>query len=81
MSALEGVFSRGDRRLCGVLECAFLKGARFDNWSDLLNIGLWQEAFAERSVDFDSYLRERAHDFPSLSMNLNIVECQTVFPQ
>ncbi|MFH0935323.1 MAG: TIGR03960 family B12-binding radical SAM protein [Candidatus Omnitrophota bacterium] len=35
MSFLEGVFSRGDRRLSRVISCAFRKGARFDAWGGL----------------------------------------------
>jgi len=45
MSWLEGVFSRGDRRLTQVLVRAWQKGARFDAWSECFRLDLWQEAF------------------------------------
>jgi radical SAM-linked protein len=63
MSWLEGVFSRGDRRLTPVLINAWQKGARFDAWSEHFRLDLWEEAFRDRSVDPDFYLhRLRAFD-------------------
>jgi radical SAM family uncharacterized protein/radical SAM-linked protein len=56
MSWLEGVFSRGDRRLTQVLVRAWQKGARFDAWSEGFRLGLWQEAFRDTEVDPDFYL-------------------------
>jgi len=56
MSWLEGVFSRGDRRLTPVLIKAWQKGARFDAWSEHFRLDLWQEAFHSAGVDPDFYL-------------------------
>ncbi len=50
-SVLEAVFSRGDRRLCGVLERAFRRGARFDGWSEGFSPAAWAEAFRAEGVD------------------------------
>ncbi len=55
-SWLEGIFARGDRRLCNVLERAYHKGARFDSWEDQLKIGLWEEAFTEEKIDVALFL-------------------------
>ena len=55
-SVLEAAFSRGDRRLGGVLIRAWTKGARFDSWADRLDPGLWAAAFAEEGVDIRDYL-------------------------
>jgi radical SAM family uncharacterized protein len=55
-SVLEAAFSRGDRRLNGVLFRAWAKGARFDSWGDKLDTGLWSAAFAEEGVDIADYL-------------------------
>jgi radical SAM family uncharacterized protein/radical SAM-linked protein len=55
-SWLEGVFARGDRRLCDVLERAFRAGARFDSWEDQLKIDVWTAAFAAEGVDPKTYL-------------------------
>jgi radical SAM family uncharacterized protein/radical SAM-linked protein len=56
MSWLEGVFSRGDRRLTPVLVRAWQKGARFDAWSEHFRLDVWQEAFRDSSVDPSFYL-------------------------
>ena len=62
MSILEGIFSRGDRRLSKVLIKAHLLGAGFDGWSDHFNPSLWDRAFQECGIDKHFYLRERALD-------------------
>ncbi|HNX81670.1 MAG TPA: TIGR03960 family B12-binding radical SAM protein [Candidatus Omnitrophota bacterium] len=60
MSFLEGVFSRGDRRLAGVVERAYKKGARFDAWDEIRKFVFWQEAFAEEGVNPAAYLGPRS---------------------
>jgi radical SAM family uncharacterized protein/radical SAM-linked protein len=50
-SWLEGVFARGDRTLCDVLETAWKGGARFDSWEDQLDLGLWRSAFERHGVE------------------------------
>jgi radical SAM family uncharacterized protein/radical SAM-linked protein len=64
MTWLEGVFSRGDRRLAPALEAAYAKGALFTSWTDHLRLEPWLEAFAETGIDAESYLRERDPDHP-----------------
>ncbi len=60
MSWLEGIFSRGDRRLLGCLIRAWSKGARFDAWSEQFRPELWREALVESGLDPAFYLqRER----------------------
>jgi radical SAM family uncharacterized protein/radical SAM-linked protein len=56
ISLLEAVFSRGDRRLAGVLEEAWKRGARFDSWRDQFRFSLWEDAFLSGQVDFRLYL-------------------------
>lgn len=81
-SLMEGVFSRGDRRLGKVIELAFRKGARFDGWSDYFNYSLWQEAFREAEVSPEDYLRRREeseilpweHIYPELSKDFLMKE-------
>src|SRR4051812_10613594 len=48
-SHIEGIFSRGDRRVADVLEAAFRLGCRFDSWDDALRVDLWDQAVAETS--------------------------------
>jgi radical SAM family uncharacterized protein/radical SAM-linked protein len=54
-SLLEAVFSRGDRRLAGVLERAWRSGARFDSWGDRFRFELWRRAFEEEGLDPSVY--------------------------
>ncbi len=58
-SYLEGVFSRGDRRLSALLVKAWEKGARLDSWSEYFNLQRWREAAEECGLDLDFYLRRR----------------------
>ena len=59
-SHIEGIFSRGDRRVADVLEAAFRLGCRFDGWDDALRIELWDRAIAETAartgIEVDRYL-------------------------
>ncbi|MGV1099407.1 TIGR03960 family B12-binding radical SAM protein [Thiovibrio sp. JS02] len=64
MSFLEGVFSRGDRRLAPVLEEAWRRGARLDAWGDHFDIGLWLAAAEACGVELETYLRKRRADEP-----------------
>ncbi|MCK5782941.1 MAG: TIGR03960 family B12-binding radical SAM protein [Desulfobacterales bacterium] len=58
-SFLEGVFSRGDRRLSVVLERAVELGCRFDGWRECFDFSLWQQAFLDCNIDPSWYLRQR----------------------
>lgn len=60
MGFLEGVLSRGDRKLAGVILAAYRKGARFDAWSSSFSFSRWQEAFSEQGIDAQEYLKERS---------------------
>jgi radical SAM family uncharacterized protein len=59
MSIIEGVLSRGDRRLSSVILGAFKKGAKFDAWSAHFNFDLWVAAFSEAGIDPKSYLTQK----------------------
>jgi radical SAM-linked protein len=58
-SFLEGVFSRGDRRLAGLLEAAWKGGARLDAWSDHFDLNIWLAAGVECGLSLDTFLRRR----------------------
>jgi radical SAM family uncharacterized protein/radical SAM-linked protein len=63
LSWLEGIFSRGDRRLSKALIEAWRLGARFDAWGEHFNMDIWKEAFALSNLDPDFYLyRPRSTD-------------------
>jgi radical SAM family uncharacterized protein len=62
-SLLEAALSRGDRRLGRVILQAWRRGARFDAWSEVLDIRRWWEAFADQELDPAFYAhRERPLD-------------------
>ncbi|QGJ69546.1 Fe-S oxidoreductase [Planctomycetales bacterium 10988] len=52
-SLLEGVFTRGDRRLGKVIEAGWRKGARLDAWHEHAKPELWWETIAEQQIDLD----------------------------
>jgi radical SAM family uncharacterized protein len=65
MAFLEAVFSRGDRRLAGVILEAWYSGARFDGWQDKFNFNLWMGAFEKKGIDPAFYAnRTRNADEP-----------------
>jgi radical SAM-linked protein len=57
---LEGIFSRGDRRLAEVVMAAHRLGCRFDAWTEHFRLDRWRQAFAECNIDPESYLRARS---------------------
>ena len=59
-SMLEGILTRGDRRVAPALEAAYHRGARLDAWSEYFKPQLWWDTFAELGIDVPSYShRER----------------------
>ncbi|MCB2184366.1 MAG: TIGR03960 family B12-binding radical SAM protein [Desulfobulbaceae bacterium] len=61
-SFLEGVLSRGDRKLSRLIASAWEKGARFDAWSDHLDLQTWRQAAIEQEINLEHYLRRRDFD-------------------
>ncbi len=62
MSFLEGVFSRGDRRLAQLIDTAWNLGARLDGWSEHFSLATWEEAAQQCNINFNDYLRARSHE-------------------
>ena len=59
-SMLEGILTRGDRRVAAALEAAWRRGARLDAWTEHFNPQLWWDTFAELGIDVPFYShRER----------------------
>ncbi len=62
-SMMEGIFARGDRKLCDVILKAYEKGCVFDAWSEYFNFEKWMDTFKECGVDpFFYTTRQRAND-------------------
>jgi len=65
ISLLEGLWSRGDRKLSRLLVNAYHQGCRFDGWGDKLRLDLWRAAIIESDIDIDFYTRrQRSLDEP-----------------
>ena len=62
-SELEGIFARGDRKLCKVIEDAYRRGCIFDAWTDYFKEDVWEQVMDENGVSryFYNY-RERDKD-------------------
>ena len=69
---LEGLLSRGDKRLCRVIYSAWKKGACFDSWTEYFDLTKWLEAFDECGVNPDDYTRERNEDEILAWDNVNV---------
>jgi radical SAM family uncharacterized protein len=66
-SIVEGLLSRGDRRVAKVIKAVWEDGGRFDGWSEYFSFDRWQrcaaQALAGEPVDLDWYTtRERGYD-------------------
>src|SRR3712207_6366385 len=64
---VEGLLSRGDRRVGRVIEAVWRDGGRFDGWSEHFSYDRWaaacSSALADTPVDLDWYTtRERSYD-------------------
>ncbi len=51
ISHVEGILSRGDRRLADVIEHAGRAGARFDGWDEQFDLGTWETAIEASGID------------------------------
>jgi radical SAM family uncharacterized protein len=59
-SLLEGILTRGDRRVAAALEEAWRRGARLDAWSEYFDAKLWWRTFEDLGIDVPFYSeRER----------------------
>jgi len=59
MSRIEGVLSRGDRKVSQVIYRAWQNGARLQAWTEYFNYHLWEQCLEECGIDPEDYLKER----------------------
>jgi len=67
-SLLEGIVSRGDRRVSDIIYSAWKNGATFDSWADRLNRSAWNKAIDEFSDKHfaTSFYTTRARSFDEI---------------
>lgn len=56
ISHLEGIVSRGDRRVGQIIYNAWKKGARFDGWDQTFNYSLWLSCVEESGLNPEIFL-------------------------
>jgi radical SAM family uncharacterized protein len=62
-SLLEGILTRGDRRVAPALETAWRRGARLDAWREYFQPEIWWRTFDDLGIEVPFYShRERAVD-------------------
>ena len=63
VTVLEGVFARGDRRLCPAILDAYKSGCFFDAWGEYFDFDKWLAAFEKNNISIDYYAyRQRELD-------------------
>jgi radical SAM family uncharacterized protein len=55
-SLVEGIASRGDRRVGAAIEDVWRKGGTFQEWSEYFSLDLWTEAMAAHGLSIDWYV-------------------------
>jgi len=61
-SYLEGLISRGDRKVGEVMLRAYELGARLDSWKEYFHFPIWQQAVSEVLGSSEAYFAERSRD-------------------
>jgi radical SAM family uncharacterized protein len=64
---VEGIASRGDRRVGAVIEDVWRRGGTFQEWTEHFDLSLWQEAMARHGLSIDWYVhrhRQREETLP-----------------
>jgi radical SAM family uncharacterized protein len=61
-SLVEGLVSRGDRRLSAVIEQVWREGGTFQEWSEHFQLDLWTRAMADNGLDLDWYAYRHRHE-------------------
>jgi radical SAM family uncharacterized protein len=60
---VEGLASRGDRRIGAVIEDVWRRGGTFQEWSEQFDLNLWQDAMARHGLSMEWYVtRHRDRD-------------------
>jgi len=55
VTVLEGIFARGDRKLCPAILDAYKSGCFFDAWGEYFDFDKWLAAFEKNNISIDFY--------------------------
>ncbi|MCS7161455.1 MAG: hypothetical protein RMJ19_13360, partial [Gemmatales bacterium] len=58
-SLLEGLLTRGDRRIAPVIEQAWRRGARLDAWDECFKPQIWWRVVQDLDIDFAFYVHRQ----------------------
>ena len=61
-SLVEGLASRGDRRVGRVIERVWRKGGIFQEWGEHFNLGLWTDAIEAEGLSIEWYVTRHRHE-------------------
>jgi len=64
LSVIEGILSRGDRRMSEVIRRAYDNGACLDGWSEHFNFELWEKALTDTKNKIEDLLQFKIADLP-----------------
>ena len=59
---VEGIASRGDRRIGAVIERVWRAGGTFQEWSEQFDLALWEQAMAAEGLSVDWYVHRHRHE-------------------
>ncbi|MGQ9614793.1 MAG: TIGR03960 family B12-binding radical SAM protein [Spirochaetota bacterium] len=57
MSFIEGILSRGDRRVGELIYDVYSKGERFSSWDEVFNYNLWKSSIVHTGIDPEDYIK------------------------
>ena len=65
-SVVEGLLSRGDRRMGVVIEDVWRNGGVFQEWGEHFALGLWTDAMDRHGVSFEEHVYRHRHEDEAL---------------
>ena len=63
-SCWEGIYARGDRRLCPVILEGYKAGSIFDAWDQFFDYGKWSDILGKHGLKWEDYTRGWSPDDP-----------------
>lgn len=74
-ATIEGIFSRGDRKLSSLIVDAYNKGCIYDEWTEEFDYNKWVSAFEKSGISPENYLSkipyEKNNPWEKIDMGIN----------